>query len=100
MTAPMPNDAAAAGPARPAARPGKTKIPAPIIVPTPMATPPDRPMVRSSSEPASVVVVSSPASGTETVCGDSPARLLVAGDSRSEVVIRPSVRRVVHRSYR
>src|SRR6056297_3065708 len=70
----MTKESAAAGPACPAARPGKTKIPAPTIVPTPMAMPPPRPMVRSSSTPPSWTVASgvvSPSSGWTPSFSDS-----------------------------
>jgi len=62
MTAPIANETAAAGPACPAAKPGKTNIPAPIMVPVPIVTAPTKPIVRSSSPSATL----SPLAGTIT----------------------------------
>ncbi len=49
MMAPIANETVAAGPACPAASPGKTKMPAPTMVPIPMASACGSPNVRSNS---------------------------------------------------
>ncbi len=75
----MANESVAASPAFAAASPGNTKIPAPIIVPIPIANPPTSPIVRSSSTSSWTVVSSVTAFGS--VAGASPATFRPAGST-------------------
>jgi hypothetical protein len=84
----MAKETDAAGPAWPAAMPGKTKIPAPIIVPTPMARPPVRPSVRSSSTPVDSSTVASSSTVGVGGSGRSPS-LLTPPTSGVSVAMSP-----------